>query len=224
MSDAITSVALFGIRSPLLPDYEDCFDRLGLEISIAVRADSLRPRLLGHKTVIDLADLSSAHHGLAFIACAFNPYRRDELVRLALAARMVAAKAIVDPTSIVATSTRLGDGTFVNAGSVIGSAGIIGDHVFVNRASNIGHHAILDDYVSIGPGVTIAGNVRVGRTSFVGAGSIILPGIRIGAGAVVAAGSVVRTDVNDGVLVAGNPANVRRNRPSSTMLGGDGEE
>lgn len=220
----MTSVALFGVRSPLLPDYEDCFVRLGLETSIAVRADDLRPRLLGNKTLIDLADLSDAHSGLAFIACAFNPYRRDELVRLALTARLVPAKPIVDPTSTVATSTRLGNGTFVNAGTVIGSAGIIGDHVFINRASNIGHHAIIDDYVSIGPGVTIAGNVRVGRMSFVGAGSIILPGVRIGAAAVVAAGSVVRTDVDDGVLVAGNPAKVRGTRPSPTMLGGDGEE
>lgn len=218
------SIVLFGVRSPLLPDYEECCARSGIRIAAAVKTDKLRPRILDQDALVEFDDLDSAYNGLGFIACAFNPYRRDELSEMAAGAGLLPAEPLVDSSAIAATSTRIGRGTFMNAGSIIGSAGIVGEHVLINRASNIGHHAILGDFVSIGPGVTLAGNIRVGSKSFIGAGSVVLPGVRIGAGAVIAAGSVVRSDVDDGVLVAGNPAKLRRKRPSPGMLGNDGEE
>jgi sugar O-acyltransferase (sialic acid O-acetyltransferase NeuD family) len=220
----MTPIVLVGVRSPMLPDYEECCSRAGLRIAAAVKTDKLRPRILNRDALVDLVELTDAQKGLGFIACAFNPYRRDELSDIAVTAGLLPADPLLDPSAIVATSSRLGQGTFVNAGSIIGSAGILGEHVIINRASNIGHHTILDDFVSIGPGVTLAGNVRIGRKSFVGAGSVILPGVRIGAGAVIAAGSVVRADVGDEVLVAGNPAQLRQKRPSPSMLGKEGEE
>ncbi len=218
------NIILFGIRSPLLPDYEETCALLDLQIAAAVRVDNLRPRILDRSAVIDLSDLEQSHKGRPFVACAFSPVRRHELVSLATGAGLIPADALIDPTAIAASSTRIGNGVFINAGVVIGAAGLIGEHVFINRSTNIGHHGILGNFVSIGPGVTIAGNVRVGNHGFVGAGSIILPGVRIGDGAVVAAGSVVKENVSSGILVAGNPAKVRRRRPSPGMFGEVGEE
>ena len=68
------------------------------------------------------------------MACAFSPIRRRELVEAALAAGLLFDGPLVDPTTVIAGSTRLGDGTFIGAGGVIGAAGRLGDHVFVNRA------------------------------------------------------------------------------------------
>ena len=48
------------------------------------------------------------------------------------------------------------------------------------------------------------------RNVWVARGAAILPGVRVGAGSVVAYGSVVTRDVPPGVLVAGNPAEVKR--------------
>ena len=217
-------IVLFGVRSPLLPDYEETCARLGLQIVAAVSVDNLRPRILDRSALVDLSDLDDGHRRSVFVACAFNPYRRHELATLANAAGLVPAEALVDPTAIIPSSTRIGNGTYVNAGVVMGAAGVVGEHVSVSRSSNIGHHAFLGDFVSIGPGVTMAGNVHVGDQSFIGAGSVVLPGVRIGDGAVVAAGSVVKQNVSSGVLVAGNPAKVARRRPSASMLGGEGEE
>ena len=78
----------------------------------------------------------------------------------------------------------------------------------VNRSASLGHHSVLEDFVSIGPGAILAGEVNVGRGTLIGAGSLVLPKMRIGAGSVVAAGSVVSKDVEDRVVVAGNPARV----------------
>jgi len=214
---------LFGVRSPIVVEYEETCHRRDMTISMAVNVNGV-PRLLSRKALIELADLPKEGSSDHFIACAFVPQRREELTEMAQAAGLVLAKALIDPTAIIARSVRFGDGTFVNAGVVIGAASIIGAGVLVNRASSLGHHTVLQDYVSIGPGVTLAGNIQVGRGSIIGAGSVVLPNLRIGAGAIVAAGSLVRTDVPDGTFVAGSPATQRRFDPKrSTLHVEDGE-
>lgn len=198
-------IALFGIRSPLTADYEETCHRAAIVIEFAVSVAGA-PRLLSAASIIELVDLQPHHLRTAYVACAFGPLRRRALVEIATNAGFAVAETLIDPSSTIARSSRLGAGTYVNAGCVIGALSMIGGHVVINRSCSVGHHAVLADYASLGPGSTLAGNVRVGEGSVIGAGSTILPGIRIGAGSVVAAGSVVRRDVPDGILVAGNPA------------------
>ena len=217
-------IALFGIRSPLLPDYEETCRRLGLEIAAAVHTDEHRPRVLDRDPVMEMSDLDDRHLSLPYVACAFSPKRRRELAEMADAAGLVPADPLIDPSAVVASSTRIGGGSFINAGVIIGAASVIGDHVFMNRSTNLGHHGMIGDFASVGPGVTMAGNVHLGCNSFIGAGSVILPGIRIGDGAVIGAGSVVRADVPNGVLAAGNPANTVREQPGPNVFGEPGEE
>lgn len=52
--------------------------------------------------------------------------------------------------------------------------------------------------------------VTIGKDCWIGANAIILPGVTIGDLCVVAAGSVVTKDVPSGVLVAGNPAIIKK--------------
>lgn len=52
--------------------------------------------------------------------------------------------------------------------------------------------------------------VIIGDNVWVGAGSVILPGVTIGNNSVIAAGSVVTKNVPSGVMVAGNPANIKK--------------
>ena len=52
--------------------------------------------------------------------------------------------------------------------------------------------------------------VTIGNDCWIGANSVILPGVTIGNYSVVAAGSIVTKDVPSGVLVAGNPAIIKK--------------
>ena len=215
---------LFGVRSPLTPDYEETCARLGLAIAGAVQVDDLAPRVLDRDLLVALTALTGEHRRAPYVTCAFDPARRAALAAMAEGAGLHPAGALVDPTAVVARSTKIGNGSFVNAGVTIGAVGFLGDHVVVNRAANIGHHALIGNFVSLGPGVTVAGNVRIGENSMIGAGAVLLPGVRIGAGVTVAAGSVVRRDLPDGVLAAGNPAAVKTTRPGAGAFAGRDEE
>lgn len=55
--------------------------------------------------------------------------------------------------------------------------------------------------------------VIIGHDCWIGANATILPGVAIGDFSIVAAGSVVTKDVPSGVVVAGNPAVIKKNLP-----------
>ena len=52
------------------------------------------------------------------------------------------------------------------------------------------------------------GKVTIKENAWIGIGAIICPGVTIGRNAIVGAGAVVTKDVQDNVVVGGNPARV----------------
>lgn len=207
---------LFGIRSPLVVEYEESCARRGIALSAGIDLDGT-PRLAGDLPVIPLGEFLPVA-GTRFLACAFAPKRRRELVEQARALGLDLAAALVDPHAVLARTVRVGAGSFINAGVIIGAVTRIGEAVLVNRAASVGHHCLIQDYVSIGPGATLAGNIHVGQGAMIGAGAVILPDVRIGAGAIISAGAVVRAHVKDDTLVAGDPARPRPYDPKRSSL------
>ena len=118
--------------------------------------------------------------------------------------------ALVDPTSVIARTARIGTGSVINAGVIVGANTTVGEFVHVNRSASIAHDDVIEDYVSIGPGAVLAGSVTVRTGAFLGAGVTCAPERTIGANAVVGAGAVVLHDVPPGSVVVGNPAKVLR--------------
>lgn len=94
---------------------------------------------------------------------------------------------------------------------------------------------VIGDHTGIGPGTLIFSSnhrfepgvpyhmqpwvekgVTIGRDVWVGAGCIILPGVTIGDGCILAAGSVVTKDLPPGVVAAGVPAKIVKQRAPSS--------
>lgn len=198
-------------------DYEESLQRLSLSL-LAVINFGGPLRLFDRGKLLPLEDCVATHADVGFLPCAFFPARRRELHDLAVSEGFRLASALVDPHSVSASSSRIGDGSYLNACSVVGGASIIGTCVVVNRAASVGHHCGLSDFSSIGPGATLAGNVRVGKGAVIAAGAVIQPDVRIGDDAVVSAGSVVRRDVATDSVVVGNPARALRLKPSKTQF------
>ena len=216
-------ILLFGVRTPLVVDYEETCSRLGIEVIAGVSVNGT-PRMLDPSRVVAFDKLASTDLDVPFISCAFSSTRRKELCALALSAGLHVADALVDPNAVLPKSIRVGEGTFINAGVVIGGSSFVGEHVLINRAVSIGHHSLIGDYVSIGPGATLASNIRIAEGAVIGAGAVILPNMQIGKDAVVGAGALVRQSVGDGVFVVGNPAVEKPLNREKSSLNTTGEE
>lgn len=213
---------LFGIRSPIVVDYEITAERLSRTVIYCVSVSG-HPRVLSDVPVVEFKNLDGCKRGPA-LPCAFSPKRREELAEMALDAGFSLADALIDPTAVTPPRLRIRAGSFINAGVVIGGGCSFGEGVLINRSASVGHHTVLEDYVSIGPGAIISGNVRIGHNSMIGAGAVIQSGVRIGANVLVSAGSVVRKHVDDGALIAGNPAKAmpfRSGQSSLDLTGGE---
>jgi sugar O-acyltransferase (sialic acid O-acetyltransferase NeuD family) len=204
------SCVLYGIGSPLVVDYEESCARQGLAIVGAVKNVAGAVYTISAAPIYSADELPESLLSLPFIVPIFTPGRRRLAVDDAGRRGFSRSFTLVDATAVVARSTPLGTGTFVNCGVVIAAAGCIGSFVLINRSASIGHHAQISDYAAVGPGAVLAGNVTLGRGAVVGVGAIISPEIVIGDNAVVSAGSLVTRDVPANSLVGGQPAQVLR--------------
>ena len=206
----MTSIVLFGVGSSLVVEYVETCNRLGYAIAGAVNNREGAVHFADATLVYEVADLPASVVGTPCVCPQFTPHHRiaarDEAANLGFAF----APALIDPTAIVARSTTVGAGSFVNAGAILGAASVLGDHVVVNRGSAIGHHVTIAPFASLGPRTVIAGHVTIGFGAMVGAGAVVLPNVTIGDRAVVGAGAVVVRDVPPRTVVFGNPARIVR--------------
>ena len=130
----------------------------------------------------------------------------------------------IHPSSIVAPSARIGEGTVVLHGSVVQPNARIGQHVLINTAASVDHDCIVGDFAHISPHATLCGHVQVGEGTHIGAGAVVIPKIKVGRWCRVGAGAVVVRDVPDHCTAVGNPARIVPDRhgeppPDWTLIG-----
>lgn len=122
--------------------------------------------------------------------------------------------------------------TIVASGAIIRGNVDIGKHCSVNPYVNIAGDVVVGDEVRIGSTASIWGHnheheetetpirqqgmtsegIEIGDDVWIGAGAIVLDGTTVGSHSIVGAGAVVTDDIPEYSLVAGNPADVVRDR------------
>jgi len=113
---------------------------------------------------------------------------------------------VIHPSSIISRLASIESEVFVSAGVKVNALARIGTGTILNTGCIIEHECIIDSYTHIAPGAVLAGNVKVGEGSFVGANAVVRQGVTIGANVIIGAGAVVTKDVDDNVVMVGNPA------------------
>lgn len=124
---------------------------------------------------------------------------------------------------VAATATLIGDVTIEKGASVWYGAVLRGDicSIVVREGANVQDNSVVhgapDAHIEIGAGATVAHScivhgATIGEKALLGNGSTMLDETTLGAGSLVAAGSLLTpgTQVPDGVLAAGSPAQVKR--------------
>lgn len=224
MNQRSQSICLFGARTPLLDDYLESCLRLELSVENIISVSGEKTRFVHQQPATALQDINPQDNHSPFLAAAFSPLRRQELVSLASQCGLEPAAAVVDPTSVVASSSVIGKGSYINVMSAVASVTRIGEHVFINRSCNIGHHSLIGDFVSFGPGVTAASNIRIGERAVIGAGAVLLPGVTIGSGSVVSAGTRIHQDIPADHLAIGVQPTIKPIKEGKRLVYYPGQE
>jgi len=119
--------------------------------------------------------------------------------------------AVRHPAAVVSKRLSQGAGCQFLPGATVNSGTRLGDNVIVNSRALVEHDCKVGDHVHIASGAVLCGGCRVGENVHIGAGSVVIQGIEIGNGAIIAAGAVVIENVKPLTLVAGVPAEIKRN-------------
>ena len=107
---------------------------------------------------------------------------------------------IINPTSYIAPSSRVGLGCYIAANVSISSGVEIGNHCIINLNSSIGHDTKIDKNVLVHPGANISGNCIINEKTLVGSNSFIYQGVRVGRNNSIDALTYIRKDLDDDMI------------------------
>jgi len=122
---------------------------------------------------------------------------------------------IIDKTSIVSKSAKIGTGNFIGKHAIINANSVIGDNNVINTKALVEHECIVGNHTHLSTNSIINGNVIVRDCVFLGSSSVCNGQLSLGVSAVIGSGSVVITDVEPFTTVVGVPARVIKRRISN---------
>ena len=199
---------LFGVATPYVYEVYESLLRDGIEVCAFVdnQNHGAGPTELG--PVTNAAELATDWIAHPVLIPLLTPGHRKALLAQARALGFSHFPSHCDPTSVVATTSVLGEGVLINALVTIGAMSRIGRFSIINRSASVGHHVTLEPFTTLGPGCTLCGSSTIGSGAFIGAGAVINPKVDIGRNAIIGSGAVVVRDVGDSCIAVGNPARV----------------
>jgi UDP-perosamine 4-acetyltransferase len=154
----------------------------------------------------DLNDMYRAGIRQAFITVGSVGEPR---IRVTLAARLITigftCPVISHASAVIASSARIGAGSFIGPGAVVGPDVKTGRHCIINTNASVDHDCRIGDFVHIAPGATLSGGVTVGNKTHIGTGACIIEYKKIGNASIIGAGSCVVSNIPSACTAYGNP-------------------
>lgn len=164
---------------------------------------------LFNKKIIQSFETISQNSDNNFVLGIGNPIHRFNLYQT-FSNLNCKIQSVIAKNSQISSSANLEDGVNIMSFAFIGPNTLIGKGSLINVHAAIHHDAVIEQFVEVSPGAKILGNVKVGAFSSVGSNATILPKIIIGKNVVVAAGAVVTKNIPDNCMVAGVPAQIKK--------------
>jgi acetyltransferase EpsM len=117
---------------------------------------------------------------------------------------------LIHPSTQIASSATIGQGSLVLRNSTISSNARIQDFVLVNNNALVEHDSKVLEYSSVGPKASLLGSTTLGKFSFIGAHSCVLQTRTVGEGSALGAMSLLTSDLPSEQLWIGIPARFER--------------
>lgn len=132
----------------------------------------------------------------------------------------------IEPGAIIREQVTIGECAVIMMGAVINIGAVIGAGTMIDMGAILGGRATVGKNCHIGAGAVLAGVIEPASVKpviveddvLIGANAVVIEGVHIGKNAVVAAGAIVIEDVPEGMVVAGCPARVIKEKDAGTTL------
>ena len=124
--------------------------------------------------------------------------------------------------AIIRERNKIGNNVLIGTNTYLGLSNIIKNNVRIHTACFL-ENVTLEENVIVGPHVVFTndrfppckkcveiGRTKVGKNTVIGANATILPGITIGSNCLIGAGTVVTKNVENNLVMVGNPGRTLR--------------
>ena len=130
----------------------------------------------------------------------------------------------IEPGAIIRDQVEIGDNAVIMMGAILNIGAVVGAGTMIDMGAVLGGRATVGRNCHIGAGAVLAGVIEpasaqpvvVEDNVLIGANAVLIEGVRVGEGSVVAAGSVVIQDIPAGVVAAGVPARIVKQKDAQT--------
>lgn len=130
----------------------------------------------------------------------------------------------IEPGAIIRDMVTIGDKAVIMMGASINIGAVVGEGTMIDMNAVLGGRATTGKNCHVGAGAVLAGVIEPPSADpvvleddvLIGANAVVLEGVRIGKGSVVAAGAIVTENVPAGVVVAGAPAKIIKQKDAKT--------
>ncbi len=114
----------------------------------------------------------------------------------------------IHPESRISDSVTIGKGNIICRGAIINADASIGDFNLINTCAIIEHDCKIMNFNHFAPKSTLCGAILIGNLNLFGAGSTIIPCKKIGNNNIIGAMSVIIRNIDNNVMVVGNPGKI----------------